>query len=371
MKHIAFFVFMLAAWLLIVAYLLVHGYRTFSAQPIVRGIYITAITVSFISFPLAMTLGDKMPLFLARPLNFIGSTFLILSLYLFIAFLLVDAVRLINHVAHFTSQTAQLRLWVTVGLMCAILVVMIIGNIKFNHPSVVNINIQTNKPPQGKEMKIVGISDLHLSVPIGKKQLAKYVRMINEQKPDMVIIAGDLIDRSLSPVIQQNMHEELLQIKARLGVYAVLGNHEYFGRDEEALRAFYCKSGITLLRDNAALVDSSLYILGRDDYMNKNRKPLPSMVAGLNPTLPIILIDHQPWKLHQAEGNGVDFQFSGHTHDGQFFPVNLIVKRLYELPYGYMKKGNTHYYVTSGLGLWGPQYRIGSKSELVVINFRY
>ncbi|MFZ4725789.1 MAG: metallophosphoesterase, partial [Paludibacter sp.] len=117
--------------------------------------------------------------------------------------------------------------------------------------------------------------------------------------------------------------------------------------------------------------DSSFYIVGRDDKSNLNRKKLSEIVTGLDKKLPFILMDHQPYHLEEAEQNDIDFQISGHTHNGQFFPGNLFVKKMYELGYGYLKKGNTHYYVSSGLGLWGPQYRIGTESELVVINLKY
>ena len=102
-----------------------------------------------------------------------------------------------------------------------------------------------------------------------------------------------------------------------------------------------------------------------------NRKNLSDIVKGLDANKPRILIDHQPFHLEEAEQNGIDFQFSGHTHNGQFFPANLVVKRMYELGYGYLKKGSTHYYVSSGLGIWGPEYRIGTQSEVVVVNMSY
>jgi len=124
------------------------------------------------------------------------------------------------------------------------------------------------------------------------------------------------------------------------------------------------------LRDSVCLVDSSFYLIGRDDRTNTKRKSLKELVTGLNVNLPRILMDHQPYHLDEAEKNNIDFQISGHTHNGQFFPGNLFVKKIYELGYGYLKKGNSHFYVSSGLGIWGPQYRIGTESELVVIHLK-
>ena len=81
----------------------------------------------------------------------------------------------------------------------------------------------------------------------------------------------------------------------------------------------------------------------------------------------MILLDHQPWHLEQAEQAGIDFQFSGHTHEGQVYPANLIVKAIYEKSYGAYQRGNTHYYISSGIGIWGGCYRIGTRSEYVVM----
>jgi hypothetical protein len=168
------------------------------------------------------------------------------------------------------------------------------------------------------------------------------------------------------------MEEELKQIKATLGVYAINGNHEYYSERPNSTSEFLQnKCGITVLRDSVALINNSLYVVGRDDRTNSKRNSLAEVMAGLDHTKPIILLDHQPFHLEEAEQNGVDIQISGHTHDGQIFPGNLIVKKMYEIGSGYKKKGNTHYYVSSGLGLWGPQYRIGTQSEIGVITLKF
>jgi hypothetical protein len=91
----------------------------------------------------------------------------------------------------------------------------------------------------------------------------------------------------------------------------------------------------------------------------------------MNSDHPKILLDHTPVKLEQAEKNGIDIQFSGHTHHGQIWPANLITNMIYEVSWGYKKKGNTHYYVTSGAGTWGPPVRTGSKSEIVCIRLKF
>ena len=153
---------------------------------------------------------------------------------------------------------------------------------------------------------------------------------------------------------------------------AVPGNHEYIGGDVDAKAGYLRQGGVCLLRDSVVSVDGgNLYIAGRDDRSNPRRKPLADLLAPLDSAKPVVVLDHQPVRLSEAEDCGVQLQLSGHTHEGQFFPVNLVVRAMYENAYGYSRRGGTQYYVSSGLGLWGPPYRIGTQSELLVIRLRY
>jgi hypothetical protein len=124
------------------------------------------------------------------------------------------------------------------------------------------------------------------------------------------------------------------------------------------------------------LIDSSFYLIGREDvvmkqFTGKERKTLAEIISAVNSDHPKILLDHTPVKLEQAERNGIDLQFSGHTHHGQIWPANIITNMIYEVSWGYLKKGKTHFYVTSGAGTWGPPVRTGSKSEIVNINVKF
>lgn len=370
MKYI-FIILILPLWLSLVIYTFIRGNQSFATIPAVRWIYISVMIVSFFSLFVGMFLSDFLPPLPAKFICFIGYSFLILSSYLFLSFLLVDIVRLLNHFFHFIPDITKFRAWSGVFIFGIVIMTMVIGNIRFNNPQTVNLDIQSSKPLQNKEVKIIAISDVHLGSYIDKKRLTKYVEMINSYNPDLVLIAGDLIDRSLKPVIAQKMDEELRQINAPFGVYAVEGNHEHYGEGSKAIADFFQKSDIKLLKDSVELIDGSFYLLGRKDYINPNRLEINQILHNTDASIPTILLDHQPYNLHEAEENNIDFQFSGHTHKGQFFPINLIVSMIFEKSYGYLKKGNTHYYITSGLGIWGPQYRIGSQSELVVVKFRY
>jgi uncharacterized protein len=370
--RIVFFLVILTVFGLINYYVLVRAWSALSVDPLFRLIFPVVLTSMFATFIFTMFLGTYLPIPVARVLSFYGNTFVVVIIYLLFSFLLVDIVRIFNHFLHFASpQLPVFRYWALVVSLLIIGLALIVGNYRFNHPQTVRLDISVDKPKQGKELKIVAVSDVHLGFSIDKKRLQRYVKMINDEHPDLVLMAGDISDRPVLPIIKQNMKEELSSIHAKYGVYAINGNHEYMAEKPLAMTPYLKESGIKVLRDEVALIDSGLYIIGRDDKMNPNRKSLRELVNGTDKSLPKILLDHQPFQLNEAQENGIDFQFSGHTHNGQFFPGNLFVNWIYELGYGYMKKGATHYYVSSGLGIWGPQYRIGTQSEMVVIRLKY
>jgi predicted MPP superfamily phosphohydrolase len=194
--------------------------------------------------------------------------------------------------------------------------------------------------------------------------------MINEEKPDFILIAGDIIDGSIRPLMEERMTEEFRRLKAP--VYACLGNHEYFSGESQA-RRFYQDAGIRLLIDEAAVVDSSIVIIGRDDRTNRNRMSVRELMADsvqlttmCRQSPYIIVLDHQPYHLEHSEVAGVDFQLSGHTHRGQVWPISWITDAIYECSWGTCHRGHTQYYVSSGLGMWGGKFRIGTQSEYVV-----
>ena len=370
---IGFFAFILIFFLAMLTYFCIRGGQALSSSGAWKNVFIVSSITLFLLFFIGMIFGNYFPLPIAKTITFLGNSFLIILIYLTLSFLITDIVLIFNKGLHFVKPDAvTFRFWAMMVSMLVIFISMVVGNYTFNHPQTVNLNIAAEKKHQNKEIKIVAISDVHLGISIDKKRLKKYVEMINAQKPDLVLIGGDLIDRSVVPVEKQKMYDDLLQIKAPMGVYATLGNHEYYGEGMNLVEDFYKKSGINLLKDSAVSVQNQFYIAGREDErMNPKRKKLDEILLNTDKSKPVILLDHEPGTLKDAEENKVDFQFSGHTHKGQFFPGNLFVKRMFELAYGYLKKGSTHYYVSSGLGLWGPQYRIGSQSELVVIHFKY
>lgn len=249
---------------------------------------------------------------------------------------------------------------------------MCYGYINYKNTRITTLDLSIAKPIDSpdKQLKAVAISDVHLGMGTNKAALQKYVKLINAQEPDIILIAGDLIDNSVAPLRQMRMEEELRQLKAPLGIYMASGNHEYISGFRESVE-FLSHTPVQLLSDSVAQLPGGLQIVGRFDKSNPSRLSVADLMKKADLTRPVILLDHQPTELGATAEAGVDLQISGHTHNGQVWPINLLTRRLFELSYGYLKKGNTHFYTSSGLSLWGPPFRIGSVSELVVINLTF
>jgi len=169
--------------------------------------------------------------------------------------------------------------------------------------------------------------------------------------------------------------KNVTRFKSTFGVYTVMGNHEYIGGAEEAY-AYLSNHGVTVLRDRVIKLENSLYLVGREDrsmqrFTGRPRKPLSELMAPVDKRSPVILMDHQPFHLEEGENNGADLQISGHTHHGQLWPNNTITNLVYELSWGYKKRGNTHVYVSSGYGSWGPPVRTGNRPEIVNIRLQF
>lgn len=161
------------------------------------------------------------------------------------------------------------------------------------------------------------------------------------------------------------MVEELARLKAPLGIYMVPGNHEYISGIDESVR-FLKDTPIQLLRDSVVTLPNGVQIIGRDDRSNRSRHSLPTLLKQADRSKPIILLDHQPYNLAKTDSLGIDLQFSGHTHHGQIWPISWVTDRIYEQSHGYRKWTQSHIYVSSGLSLWGPPFRIGTNSDMAV-----
>ena len=339
-------------------YVLWHVWRILPfpswAKVVVVMLMVFAFLLLFVGFSRHVHLS--MPL--ATAVYEIGTSWLIILLYLFMAFLLLD----IGRWVHLVPATFLKNSWSgTFAVTAFMFIIFLYGNIHYHQKVRQPLTLTTGKT-LSRKMKVVMLSDLHLGYHNRRSEFAKWVDKINEEKADLILVAGDIIDKNIQPLEEQEMHQEFLRLNAP--VVACLGNHEYYGGESNAL-LFYKKADITLLRDSVTTV-GDLCIIGRDDRSNPKRKTLSELMKGVDSTKYLVVLDHQPIQLEEAEQNGIDFQLSGHTHHGQVWPISWITESIYECAFGEWQRGSTRYYVTSGIGIWGGKFRIGTRSEYVV-----
>lgn len=288
----------------------------------------------------------------------VSYTWLIAFLYLLIIFIVADVLTLCRLLPKTFLNDCGTGLCAVVGLIATI---MALGNIHYRHKYREELTIRTSKPLE-KPLTIVFASDLHIGYHNRRDELARWIGLMNAEKPDLVLIGGDIIDRSTRPLFEGNYAEEFRRLKAP--VLSVLGNHEYFSGVKNAEK-FFAASGIRLLKDESAFI-AGVRVIGRNDRSNRHRKPLSELTDTTAPFT--IFLDHQPFDLKEAEEAAIDFQFSGHTHRGQVWPISWITDAIYEKSWGHHQRGTTRYYISSGLGIWGPKIRVGTRSEYLVLH---
>ncbi|MBR4882750.1 MAG: metallophosphoesterase [Bacteroidales bacterium] len=347
--------------------------------------------IAALSFFVAMFARNaSLPQWLSSTLNGVGSAWLVFTLYMVLALLVVDITKVVFY---------QIRRFLNrFGFLLSVIVVsgvLYSGYNNYRNPQIKELEIDLRAQAAAvvgntenaavvadtisvedsgisvgkKNLKIVALSDVHLGYSTDKEDLARYVGMINSLLPDIVLIGGDLIDNSIVPLWEQRMYEELGQLKAPMGIYMVPGNHEYISGFEKSVE-FLKNTPVVLLRDSVVVLPGGVQLVGRDDRSNRNRASLEELMARVLEGAPVFMLDHQPYELGLKDSLGVDIQFSGHTHRGQIWPMNLLIDRMYEQSHGYRKWDNSHVVVSSGLSLWGPPFRIGTESDLWVINVK-
>ncbi|MCX6282525.1 MAG: metallophosphoesterase [Bacteroidetes bacterium] len=355
--------------------------RALQAMPPGSSLRIWFIIVFWVlasSFVTARILERTTPCHFTEVLTWTGNFWLAFMLFFTLIVILLDITRLLNHFFHFLPaiiyadylRTKQIILIVSVA--CNVIMVSV-GYINARNPRVRELNLKVAKSGHGrKSLTISMASDIHLGTIIRKAKARELVRLLNAPNPDLILLAGDVVDEDLAPVIKDNIGEALCELKAGIGVFAITGNHEYIGGAGPAVE-YLEKHCIKMLRDTALLVNGQFYLVGRDDrdkprFTGKARKELSDIMKDVDRSYPIILMDHQPFNLSNAADNGVDLQLSGHTHHGQIWPFNYITNAIYELSWGYKKIRDTHFYVSCGFGTWGPPVRLGNRPEVLIIH---
>lgn len=271
-------------------------------------------------------------------------------------------------------------------------VMSIWGSINAKIVRTTTYDITINKAAEVEDMKILLVSDLHLGYNIGIDQMQQMADAINAQDADIVVIAGDIFDNEYDALEDPDALIEIFKsIKSKHGMYAVYGNHDIaekilagftFGSSSDVKEAdvrmdeFLEKAGIINLRDEGVMIDG-VYFYGRPDYARLGRgitvrKTVQEIMAEAPAGVPVITIDHQPKELHEKAAAGIDVDLGGHTHDGQFFPLNISSRIIWENSAGCIHiDEKMHSIVTSGVGLFGPNMRVGTIAEVVAIQVHF
>ncbi len=373
-----FFAVALAIYGLINYYVLLRGWELLAGHPLLRQYAIGLGMVLALSFILGRVLERIRLTWFSTLLVWLGAFWLGAMTYFLLFALGIDILRLSNFVVPWFPRFIRLypqqtNDWIAGVVTVTVGLTVFLGFVNARFPRIRTLNLSIPKSVKATNtLNIVAVSDIHLGTIIGKARLKKIVGIINSLNPDLVLLPGDVFDEDIGPVIKENLGETLRTIHSKHGIFAITGNHEYIGGEEAACR-YLQEHGITVLRDASIKVDDICTIVGREDlsarqFGGKKRKPLDELMKEVDVRLPVILMDHQPFHLEEAEEAGIDLQLSGHTHHGQLWPFGTISKSIFEVSWGYKKKGKTHIYVSCGVGTWGPPIRTGNSPEIVHID---
>lgn len=376
MRFLIFFTIVLAVYGAANYYVLRRARLVFSPGSLAWKLFLAFFVVCVIAYPAGRIIERFHVGLVTKTLVWFGSFWLAALVYFILALPLVDLARLIGSKGGWKGpRLFGLGPAGTVALLVCVIVagVVLIGHLNSRRPIVRQIRVDV--PLRGRPMPdlpnpfVIGLaSDIHLGTTLGGSGLERIVSLLNSTDPDILVLAGDIVDEDVGPVLQKDMGQRLLQLRSRYGAFAITGNHEYIGGVERACQ-YLTAHGIRMLRDEGVNL-RGLWIIGREDrsiqwVSNHPRVPLANLVAHIDSPGPVLLLDHQPFGLAQAESFDLDLQLSGHTHHGQLWPFHLITKAIYEKDWGFLQKRRTTYYISCGAGTWGPPVRTSSRPEVV------
>ena len=290
------------------------------------------------------------------------------------------------------KPSRKLSVALVLGLLLLSVGLNIWGNYAAHHVKVTRYLVNKDKLKQEQPAKIILIADLHIGVNSTIKIYEDMVERINTQKPDLVVVAGDIFTSAFGAMKDPDAYAKVLsQIQSTYGTYVVYGNHDvdeplfggftYMGAENAernpGMEPFLEKCGWKLLTDEVARIPelNNLAIIGRRDKTRpgdgvKERATLKALTEGIEPEAPVLLLEHEPAELERLDGFGINMIVAGHTHDGQVFPGNIFGRIRDPQSYGIKEWGNTTAIVTSGVGFYGPPIRVGTISEIVVIDLK-
>ena len=360
-------------WLYLTAHFYYSFFQGFSLQ--LRLIF-TAI-IAFVIFVIAA----MHPMEFITGVKFSGTVMAVMDFLLamlatlFFVYLFTDILKVLHIYPTTWKKSGAFEGLVFMGIafgICAI------GLINAHIPFVMEYKIESDKDYRKDNLIVAAISDLHIgSMSMSPQKLQKAVEKINKMQPDIVLILGDTFDGkgSVDTFIADGYGDILAGLQAKYGAFAVTGNHEYYMPDTKEAISLLEKAGISVLLDDSAYISEiNTYIIGRKDFTSvmdgRERMSLRQIMKRPQyhePDSLFLVLDHNPKYIDESREVYADIQFSGHTHNGQLFPLNLIEKFIFEKSWGLSKKKYTTLFVSSGLGMWGPAVRTSAVSEIAKI----
>mgnify|MGYP004499289789 FL=1 len=351
------------------------------------------VIITYIFFASSFITGFFLPY---KKIKIIGNYFLGVIQYIILIVVLADLIRILLKKTKIVNEKilSSKITFIISGFICILLTILLstYGVIHSKKIVYTDYNVNIDKVSNIDNLKISLVSDIHLGYNTHLSHIKKMVDMINNSNSDLVLIAGDIFDNNYEAIgNDEDIINELKRIKSKYGVYAVYGNHDIdekilagftFNWDKSEvlidprMEEFLSKSNIKTLRDETILIDDSFYLIGRLDYHKygikiNERKTIEELTKDIDIDKPIIVLDHEPYELNELSNNNVDLDLSGHTHNGQMFPSNILLKVIWDNPYGLLKVGNMTSIVTSGIGVYGPNMRVLSTAEVVNINVNF
>jgi hypothetical protein len=331
-----------------------------------------------ISFPAARILAQVDYNYFTYLLTLVSSVWMGLVLYFVLIFLGMDlGLALLRIFARLAGKKIRLnhrRRRFLAG--CAAVGVLLLGSaawMEAHNLGITRLEVPLKGLPAEMDgFTLVQMSDLHYGMLTENGKLSRVFDRVNELKPDLIVITGDLVDEGISHM--EDMAEPLKRLKSRYGVLAITGNHEYYAGVNRAVEIMK-SAGVEVLRNEMKVLPGGLQVLGVDDptgsrRMGETAADLEEQLTRLDREKPSILLYHQPIHFERAAAAGVGLQLSGHTHGGQLYPIIYISRMIYPRTPGLHQIGESRLFVSRGAGTWGPPMRLGSPPEIVLITLR-
>ena len=310
------------------------------------------------------------------PAIHIGNIWTIILIHIVGIGLCCDIIQMIVKVVKWNN-----KMWeniYTIGIIPIVATILIIAYGFFNVQNIVETHytVETEKEIRQEGYKVAFLSDLHFGTTMDIETLERTVEKINEANADIVVLGGDIFDENTTKQEMEEAIEVLSTLNNKEGIFYVYGNHdinEYVSKPNYSvneLESNLVQVGINVLNDETYLINNELLIVGRKDNSFGNRLGSSQLLENENNNNFLLVIDHQPLDVTENSQNGYDLQLSGHTHNGQIFPLGIImdVLGIYELNYGQKQIGTFTGIVSSGIGGWGYPIRTQSNCEYVIVD---